>query len=254
MQNLLLYASLTVLIATPLLGQNLSVSTTVNGFAAPTEQSTSFYPDSNGNTNVTVVSTVQNPAANATYIFFDFETWSASNYSCKIGVQLGSPASTSNFFLHDDNGISMGPMWLGGNGQESNSKCAFSMAGSNISSSDGITYTVTLNINFKAPYNGAKYLWVNTTYDFQGNGTGWQYGNAAFNLGPRPASLTFFPSPTAFRLRRVRAKPVQRRHFPTPLAIKMASPPFSTQSSISVGTRSGFRAIRFIQMGRVISP
>jgi hypothetical protein len=154
-----------------------TASTSVNGVVAP-QGGMQIAP--NQATSVTAV--FQNQGAGLEYAFFTFETWPSPSYSCKIGVQIGSPVSTSNIFLHDDSGSSLGPMWFGGNQQESNSKCPLSTAGSNVTvTPNGSQYTVTVNVTFKDPFNGVKYVWLNG-YDTNLAATGWVYGNAAFTI------------------------------------------------------------------------
>lgn len=181
MRRLLLLAAFILLRSNPLLSQPyVTGASSVNGIVGPTT-SNNFYT-SGGILNTTVVTTLQLQGSGMAYAFFAFETFPASVYGCKVGVQVGSPANTSNFFLHDDSGADMGRMWLGGGGVETNSKCSFSVNGSNITlSPDGTQYTVTLNVSLRDPYNGAKYEWVDT-YDNNGTASGWQFGNASFTM------------------------------------------------------------------------
>ena len=181
MRKLLYLAVFVFLGSNALLSQPyVTGASTVNRIAGPTTANN--FSTSGGILNLTVVTTLQLQGAGMAYAFFAFETFPASVYGCKVGVQVGSPASTSNFFLHDDTGADMGRIFFGSNGVETNSKCTFSVNGSNITlSPDGTQYTVTLNVALRDPYNGSKYVWVDA-YDNNGANSGWNYGNASFTM------------------------------------------------------------------------
>ncbi len=177
--------------ASLLLGQpNIDTSaTTVNGVLTPAGMPI------NPNQNTSVTAVFQDRGAGLSYAFFTFETYPSASYSCKIGVQIGSPVSTSNIYLHDDNGTSLGPMWFGSGFQESNSKCSLNVTGSNVTLSGG-QYTVTVNVVFKDPYNGVKYTWLDA-YDTNGMATDWIYGNANFTIPTQdfaPQTVSVSPS------------------------------------------------------------
>ncbi len=54
---------------------------------------------------VNSISTVfQDDGAGMQYAFFTFEVWPDPQYSCKVGMYMGSPLNQSMVFLHDDNG------------------------------------------------------------------------------------------------------------------------------------------------------
>lgn len=163
----------------------------INGIVAP-PVSTPIYP----NQGVSIATVFQNQGAGLTYAFFTFETWPSPNFSCKVGVQVGSPVSASNVYLHDDNGNAFGGMSLGSGQQQDNSKCTLYSNGSNVTQSpDGSQYTVTVNVVFKDPFNGVKYIWVNG-YDGKYISSGWYCPNAAFTVQSQDyAPQTLYVSP-----------------------------------------------------------
>jgi hypothetical protein len=141
------------------------------------------------------ISTVfQDDGAGMQYAFFTFEVWPDPQYSCKVGVYMGSPLSQSLVYLHDDNGNPEAEMQAGSGGVERNSKCQLLASGSSVTQSGG-QWTVTVNVIFNDPYNGVKYIYANG-YDTNGVSSGWYCPNAAFTVNSAdyaPHSISVSP-------------------------------------------------------------
>jgi hypothetical protein len=185
-----LYLAVLALISCAAYAQPGVDNATVNGTLSPSQ---SFLVFPGATTSIATV--FQDNGAGVTFAFLTFEVWPSPSFTCKIGVQLGSPLNQSVVYLHDDGGNSEAGMTVGSGQSESNSKCSLFAAGSSVTQS-GIFYTVTVSVVFNAPYNGIKYIYGDA-YDRNGVSSGWYVPNAAFTVSSQdfaPQSISVAPS------------------------------------------------------------